>query len=133
VLVDEYADELAKISGPTIIVEGALYSGDSGGGSAPAPPACLTVPAVTGTGEVGESLSCTMGVWSGEPTSYAYQWKSDGATDLGSGADYTVVAADAGHSLTCVVTATNAAGSAEAPPSNAIEITAPATRSHHRK
>ena len=89
-----------------------------------APPANVDVPVVTGTGLVGEVLNCTTGNWSGEPTGYAYQWMSDAATPLGTQADYGVVADDVGHSLTCVVTASNAAGSAAAPPSNAVLITA---------
>jgi hypothetical protein len=65
--------------------------------------------------------SCTNGNWTGVPTSYAYQWKRDGATNLGTAASYTLIAADiGGHQIACVVTATNATGSTTAPPSNAI-------------
>lgn len=97
---------------------------------ATAPPVNADAPAVTRNGAVsasaavGDTLNCTMGNWQNEPTSYAYAWKSDGATDLGtSSADYVVAATDAGHSITCVVTATNALGSTVAPPSNAVSIT----------
>jgi hypothetical protein len=70
---------------------------------------------------VGTVCSCTSGNWTGSPTAYAYQWKRDGATSLGTAASYTLVAADVGgHLITCVVTATNATGSQAAPPSNAI-------------
>lgn len=51
------------------------------------------------------------------PTSYTYQWKSAGSNATGPGATtatYTVVAADAGNTITCVVTGTNAAGSGNA-------------------
>ena len=70
---------------------------------------------------VGTVSSVTNGNWAGSPTSYTYQWKRDGTTNLGTLASYTLVAADiGGHQITCVVTATNATGSTIAPPSNAI-------------
>lgn len=66
------------------------------------------------------TLECTMGNWLGEPTAYAYAWWRNG-TSIGTNADlYILVAADAGHPITCVVTATNANGSTAAPPSNAF-------------
>jgi hypothetical protein len=97
---------------------------DAGGALTPmAAPANVDVPYVTGTGAVGQTLNCTMGNWTGEPTSYAYQWKRDGTADIGSGADtYLVAAADAGHSIACVVTAANAQGATAAPPSNAVLV-----------
>jgi hypothetical protein len=86
------------------------------------PPVMVDVPYVGGTGAVGETLTCTMGNWQNEPTSYSYQWKRD-ATDVGIGqAIYLVEADDVGHSLACLVTASNAAGSTTAPLSNAVAI-----------
>jgi hypothetical protein len=111
-------DELQKISGGGLVLAGALYSGGAG----VTVPACTTAPYVSGMGAVGGVLNCTMGNWTGTPTSYAYQWKSDGVTDLGTGPSYTVQPTDSTHSITCVVTATNAAGSTAAPPSNAFRI-----------
>jgi hypothetical protein len=87
-----------------------------------APPVCSTTPYVSGTGTVGQTLQCTMGNWTGEPTSYSYLWKRDGVTDVGTGNAYTVADIDVGHSLTCIVTATNAKGSTAAPPSNAVAV-----------
>jgi len=81
------------------------------------PPSNVDVPYVGGGSAVGDTLTCTMGNWQGVPTSYAYAW-STGAT----GETYVVQASDAGTSITCVVTATNSAGSTEAPPSNAVLI-----------
>jgi hypothetical protein len=70
---------------------------------------------------VGTQVSVTNGNWTGAPTSYTYQWKRDGTTNLGTAASYTLVSADiGGHQITCVVTAVNATGSTAAPPSNAI-------------
>jgi hypothetical protein len=83
------------------------------------PPMVVTIPYAS---QEGDTLACSMGTWRGEPTNYAYSWKRDGTTDVGSGDSYTLVADDAGHSLACVVTATNANGATEAPPSNAIAV-----------
>jgi hypothetical protein len=97
------------------------------------PPMVKDIPYVEGEAAVGGTLTCTMGNWTGEPTDYAYQWKRDGTTNLGTAASYLVVTADAGSSITCVVTASNANGSTTAPPSNAVTIAAAArTGGHHR-
>jgi hypothetical protein len=82
-------------------------------------------------------VNCTMGEWTGEPSSYAYQWKSDGA-DVGDGTvPYAITAADIGKTMTCVVTATNDTGSTAAPPSNEVVVTEPAagaaTAAHSRR
>jgi hypothetical protein len=87
------------------------------------PPVCNTAPYVSGDGVVGATLNCTMGTWTGTPTNYAYQWWGDTTIDLGStSASYVIVAADSGHSITCVVTASNSLGSAVSPPSNAVVV-----------
>jgi hypothetical protein len=84
-----------------------------------AAPTNVDVPAVT---QNGTTLNCTMGNWTGEPTAYAYQWQIDG-TNVGTDSpNYTVRDADVGNTATCVVTATNAAGSGTAPPSNGLVI-----------
>jgi hypothetical protein len=87
-----------------------------------AAPVNVTVPAVT---QAADTLSCTMGTWDGVPTSYTYAWLLDGTPIPGSGATLPVVAADAGSTATCVVTATNAIGSTAAPPSNGVVVAAP--------
>ena len=85
-------------------------------------PAIIDIPAAYSNGViVGSICNVTNGNWTGMPTSYTYQWKRDGSTNLGTAASYTLVAGDIpGHLITCVVTATNAQGSTAAPPSNAI-------------
>jgi hypothetical protein len=96
--------------------------------SEPAPPATeppinVDVPYASQAGDV---LSCTMGNWENEPTAYAYQWKMDGA-DVGTDSEtYTVTAADDGGTATCIVSASNAVGTTQAPPSNGVVVTAPA-------
>ena len=85
------------------------------------PPTNRDVPYV---GQTGDVLSCTMGNWDGEPDSYAYAWHSDGVANGATGADHTITEEDAGHTLACVVTATNALGSTAAPMSNGVAIPA---------
>jgi hypothetical protein len=76
----------------------------------------------------GDLLTCTMGTWTGEPTSYAYQWALDG-TAAGDGSEtLTVTVDDVGRTATCVVSATNDLGTTEAPPSNAHIVTDVAAR-----
>jgi len=111
------------------------YSGEGSGAiEPPAAPVNVDVPLVTGPNgvdpaDVGQTLNCTMGNWQGEPTGYAYQWKADDV-DAGNGdTSYLVDAADAGKTITCVVTATNAIGSTVAPPSNGVVVGGGATRS----
>jgi hypothetical protein len=77
-------------------------------------PVNTVAPAVTGTVQSRQTLSTTTGTWTGSPTSYSYQWKR-GATNVGANSDsYTLVTADVGSTMTCVVTATNAVGSTNA-------------------
>jgi hypothetical protein len=89
-------------------------------------PSNVTAPYVSQTGDV---LNCTMGTWTGEPTSYAYQWKIDG-TNVGTNSpNYTATTANVGNTATCVVTASNAAGSGTAPPSNGVVVSGVVRRS----
>ena len=89
------------------------------------PPANIDVPMVYGPAVPGGILTCTMGNWSGAPSKYSYQWKSDATNNIGTDAStYTVEDADVGTSISCVVTASNILGTVEAPPSNAVLITA---------
>ena len=77
---------------------------------------------VPNVSQSGSELTCTMGIWSGEPTSYAYAWQLDGAPAGTDSNVYAVGVDDVGKSATCTVTATNASGSASAPPSNAVVV-----------
>lgn len=77
-------------------------------------PVSTAAPAISGTAVVNQTLSCSTGAWTGSPPpTYSYQWLRDGAAVAGAtSATYVVEAADQGHSLACMVTATNEAGSA---------------------
>jgi hypothetical protein len=73
-----------------------------------------------------QRMRCTMGNWENYPTAYSYQWVQDGTLNIGADNDtLPMLASNDGHTITCVVTASNAAGSTEAPPSNAIVYHAP--------
>jgi hypothetical protein len=88
--------------------------------TAPAtPPANTAQPAVTGTTTQGQSLSTSNGSWSGNPTSFSYQWQDCNASGAGcaniAGAttsSYTLQASDVGDAVRSVVTGSNSAGSA---------------------
>jgi alpha-tubulin suppressor-like RCC1 family protein len=83
-------------------------------------------PVISGTVQQGQNVTVSSGTWSGEPTSYAYQWlrcegygEGGGEEELGgeceaiegaTGPAYTPQAADVRHSLRVSVKATNAAG-----------------------
>lgn len=87
------------------------------------PPSVTTAPVIAGTGTVGQVLTCTPGVYAGNPApTVTRQWRR-GATNIAgaTGLTYTLVAGDAGQSITCRETATSAAGSVQAT-SNAIAV-----------
>jgi hypothetical protein len=77
-------------------------------------PVSVTRPAIIGTPTVGNTLSCSQGTWTNSPAGYAYAWRRDGGSVVGSASTYAVQAADAGHVLTCSVTASNATGATTA-------------------
>ncbi|HXA59498.1 MAG TPA: hypothetical protein VNW94_10085 [Streptosporangiaceae bacterium] len=87
------------------------------------PPELTTKAAITGTGNVGATLTCGAAFLTA--TSISYTWQRDATTIPGATtATYTPVAGDAGHQVTCQVTATNSAGSTDT--SATITIHAPA-------
>lgn len=72
------------------------------------PPTNLEIPVITGTAQVGQTLTCSNGTWLGSPTSYAHQWKRSGVSiDGATSATYVPVVADVGLPITCTVTAGN--------------------------
>jgi hypothetical protein len=79
------------------------------------PPVNTTAPAVSGTGTVGNVLTCTSGIWTLSPTSYKYQWTRSGLNIYDAiTSTHTLVAADSGHNIGCRVTALTAGGQASA-------------------
>lgn len=98
--------------------------GTSGGGGEA--PVNTVAPAITGTTETGETLSCSDGSWTGTPTIiYTYQWKRNGSPIGGAtNSSYVLVSGDVGTSVKCTVTATNDIGATNAD-SNTVTPTAP--------
>jgi len=77
-------------------------------------PTNSAVPTISGTAQVGQTLTATTGTWTHIPASYAYQWKSAGVNATGAGAttaNYTAATADIGNMLTVSVVAINSGGS----------------------
>lgn len=92
-----------------------------------------TPPAITGTAEVGETLTATPGDWSGVPApTLSYQWfRDDGVDDPvpiagATATTYEVDAADLDCTLFVRETATNASGSAFADSDPTATVTEPA-------
>lgn len=80
-------------------------------------PTNTTLPTITGTPQVGQTLTASTGAWTDSPTAFGYQWRrcdSAGANCVDvSGATsgtYTVAPADSGSTIRVAVTATNAFG-----------------------
>ncbi len=87
-------------------------------------PANIARPSIPASGELGDTITCQPGDWTGAPT-FGYGWLRDG-TPIATGQAYTLNLADAGRSMTCRVTATNANGSGQAD-SNALTPPLPPT------
>lgn len=96
------------VSAPTATVIAA------GGGNVA--PANTALPTISGTAQVGSTLSSTVGSWTGTPTpTYARQWLRDGSPISGAtGATYLLSSADLGAAISVRVVATNSVDSAQA-------------------
>src|SRR5579875_3288854 len=103
------------------LVLGAVFGRPGNGRAAGTAPTNTALPAITGTAQVGQTLTAGDGTWTGSPTAYTYAWSScdqygancsaiSGATSK----TYAPVAGDVGHTLRVTVTATNGSGSASA-------------------
>jgi hypothetical protein len=86
--------------------------------AAAAAPANSVLPVISGTVQVGQTLTVDNGTWSGTPTAYAYSWSrcdtTGGSCAAISGAttqSYVLKTVDAGMTLRATVTATNSTGS----------------------
>jgi len=98
-----------------------------------AAPVNTAPPTISGTTQVGQTLTAGNGTWTNSPTSFAYQWLrcnagGNGCANVANGTQktYTLVGADAGRTMRVRVTATNADGSASAQSEQTAAIT-PAT------
>jgi hypothetical protein len=103
---------------------------------APGSPANTARPTITGEPRVGQELTAENGTWTGNPTSFAYQWQRCdvdaivcGDVPGATGKTYGVRAADVGFRVRVEVTARNAAGAgtANSAPSGIIVPRTPIT------
>jgi hypothetical protein len=100
----------------------------------PVAPTDSVLPTISGSAVEGQTLSASVGTWSGSPTSYAYQWQDcsalgEGCVSIGgaTSSSHKLTAGDVGDTLRVVVTATNAAGSTPASSlASAVVATPPA-------
>jgi len=89
-----------------------LINKSTSGGSIP--PAVVVAPVISGSTTLGSTLTSTTGTWTGIPIpTFTYQWRR-GASPIGgaTSSTYVTVVADSLANITCVVTATNSAGTA---------------------
>jgi hypothetical protein len=119
--------------GGTVTQAGGTFTGGTcpstpppgGGGGGPSAPVNTAPPAISGTPRVGNTLTTDNGSWTGNPTSFTYQWQRctsadattcDDISDATSKA-YPVVGADVGSWLRVIVVAHNDAGASGGGPS----------------
>ncbi|MGB6176255.1 MAG: hypothetical protein WBF43_07940, partial [Methylocella sp.] len=78
-------------------------------------PTNSSVPTISGTAQVGQTLTATNGTWTHNPTSFTYKWNRAGTLIGGATAStYVPVSADVGDMLTVSIVATNSGGSSSA-------------------
>jgi hypothetical protein len=102
----------------TLVALAALLAGTGVQAMRNAAPVNTAPPTISGTPTVGQTLTTSEGTWSNSPTSFVYQWLrcnggGNSCADVANGTQhtYTLVGADAGHTVRVRVTATNADGS----------------------
>ena len=89
----------------------------------PAVPVNSVLPAITGTAQIGFTLTGSNGTWSNTPTGYSYQWLSNGVNIGGATANtFTLLTAQIGTTITFTVTASNAGGSGTVATSSATAV-----------
>ncbi|HKN63607.1 MAG TPA: GH25 family lysozyme [Gaiellaceae bacterium] len=91
------------------------------GSSPAAQPTNLRPPQILGSAQVGQTLTSSVGTWTGSPTKFTYRWRRCNAAGTSclaiphaTGARRTLTPDDIGSTLSLVVTATGKGGSASA-------------------
>ena len=103
------------------------------GSSTSARPAVIVAPLLTGTTQVGQTLTASPGTWTGSPTSFAYTWRRCDTTGANcasiagaTASTYTLTPGDIGTTVSLVITATGAEGAGIATaPTTAVIAAAP--------
>ena len=124
-----------RMGASLLVMLAALAFTAAGFAATAAAPVNTSPPAISGTAQVGQTLTAGNGTWSNAPTSFAYQWlrcngggNSCDSVANGTQQTYTLVSADAGSTMRVRVTATNADGSGSAQ-SEQTAVVAPVTSS----
>jgi outer membrane protein assembly factor BamB len=119
---------LGAANGTLIVPAGSQLVAYRTAGAITDPPGNTAAPTIDGVPAVGQLLAADVGIWSGLPTGYTYQWElCDGAggicADINGATDftYTPTPDDAGSTLRVKVVATNGNGSSAAVESAASE------------
>lgn len=130
------ANTYALVAGDVGKVITCTVTGTNAGGNAsatsapttavlPLAPANTALPTITGTSEVGQTLTVNNGTWTGSPT-FTRQWMADGSNIAGAtAATFVLTAAEDAMMITCRVTGTNAGGSANATSAAVGPVTSP--------
>lgn len=98
-------------------------------------PVNTALPVITGTAQNGATLTCSNGLWTNSPTSFAFQWIRGASTVIAGATQnaYTQVLADVGSPIKCNVIASNSSGpsavATAAPTGNVAAAAAPVNTS----
>jgi hypothetical protein len=80
-----------------------------------AAPTNTALPTITGTAQVGQTLSAGVGSWTGSPYQYIYEWLRGGTIISGAtGSQYVITSSDLGNGIAVRVRAVNGGGSTPA-------------------
>jgi hypothetical protein len=95
-------------------------------GQTPAAPGNTTSPSISGTPAAGDTLTCSPGAWTNNPTAFDYSWSVGGTPIVGATrSTYKVTTADEGLSITCTVVAFNGGGAGTAATSETVIVKVP--------
>lgn len=109
---------------PPVITGNPPGGGNGGGGNGGNPGGGQ--PGITGNAVVNETLTCTTGAWTGNPTRFTYQWSRGGTPIQGAtGSKYKVKVSDEATTLTCIVVAYNSSGASAPATSRGVTVRVP--------
>jgi hypothetical protein len=79
-------------------------------------PVNISLPAISGSAQVGQTLTAGEGSWNNSPVTYAYQWSDSSTGNIGGATSktYAPVSGNIGHTLSVSIIATNGSGSSAA-------------------